>query len=153
MPDSKDDYKIELRDHSAGCASSPALRDRTDQAAKQESTEDARINVAETLRGSHELVRLAREELQGARKDDDGLMIVPQDPALDIRVATCNLRRSLLIMDALLKALEQRGYAVAKGPTVEIRGERLRFGIWEAVEVEKVEPEAHGLAELTASWQ
>jgi hypothetical protein len=145
LPDPEQDYEIGLCDHSEGYVSSSALHDRADQAAKHEKAEEARITVGETLRGSHDLVSRANQELQGARVNEDGLLLNPDDPVLDIYVAKCNLRRSLLIMDALLKALEQRGYAVDEGPTVEILGERFHFEIWEVVDVEKVEPEDHDL--------
>jgi hypothetical protein len=48
-------------------------------------------------------------------------------------------------MDALLKALEQRGYDVASGPTVQILDVRVRFNISEALDTQQEQPKDRDL--------
>ena len=48
-------------------------------------------------------------------------------------------------MDALLKALEQRGYDVASGPVVQILDVRVRFSISEALDTQREQPKDHDL--------
>ncbi len=88
------------------------------------------IEVAETLDGAHELVRKALEKLQAAPTDDDGFIVAPEK-TLAVHVSKGTLHRALRIIDALLKALELRGYHVAAGPVVSIVGVEVRFGISE----------------------
>lgn len=55
------------------------------------------------------------------------------------------VRRGLLIMDALLKALEQRGFAIEAGPSVAILEVAVRFGVFEQLETHREQPEEHDL--------
>lgn len=48
-------------------------------------------------------------------------------------------------MDALLKALEQRGHGVGRGPAVEIQGVSLPFTIAERLQSQRQQPEEHDL--------
>jgi hypothetical protein len=48
-------------------------------------------------------------------------------------------------MDALLKALEQRGYEVAAGPVAKILDVRVRFNITEALDTQREQPKDHDL--------
>ncbi len=106
---------------------------------------DAPIRVTGQLRNPHVLVGRASQELQSSTVDDTGLLVLPADAALDVRVAKASLRRALLIMDAVLKALEQRGYRVSAGPKVDLLGVSLRFGIAESLDVVREEPKEHNL--------
>lgn len=80
-----------------------------------------------------------------AETDDNHLIIPPQGTPLDIRASKTSLRRALLVMDALLKALEQRGYDVAPGPAVQILDVRVRFHITEALDTQREQPKDHDL--------
>jgi hypothetical protein len=75
------------------------------------------------------------------------MILLPERPVLDIRVSKGSLRRTLLIMDAFLKGLEQRGYQVSAGPVVEILGIKVGFGISEPLQTvreESDEPDLDG---------
>lgn len=69
------------------------------------------IQVAERLKQPHALVKEARELLRspGSRQ---GYVSCRNKPCLDIDVSRGSLTRALLIMDALLKGLEQQGYPI-----------------------------------------
>ena len=134
LPKPGRDYNIEIREHVP-----PSLQ-QTLAGAGVEKPVEPKITVAETLRGAHELVSRASQQLRSAKADGDGLIIVPVGAALDIRASRANLRRALLIMDALLKAAEQRGYLVAEGPNVEVEGVAVRIHMKELVKTVRDEP-------------
>jgi len=93
---------------------------------------EPKIQVKETLHGCLDLIREAREELSASKKDDDGLLVSKNCP-LDVSVSKQQLRRALLILDALLSELIKRGFVVSAGPKVRINDEEIGFGIYERV--------------------
>jgi hypothetical protein len=145
LPNPSNDCPILLRDPEECRISSPALRGVVEQKKAEEEKQEAKIEVAESLRGAHALVSQANQELQVAKTDEHHLIVPPEGTLLDIRVSKASLRRALLIMDALLKALEQRGYEVASGPVVQILDVRVRFSITEALDTQREQPKDHDL--------
>jgi hypothetical protein len=145
LPNPSDDCKIVLRDPEECRISSPILREVVEQKKAEVEKQEAKIEVAESLRGSHSLVSQANQELQVAETDDNHLIIPPKGTPLDIRTSKTSLRRALLITDALLKALEQRGYDVAPGPAVQILDVRVHFNISEALDTQREQPKDHDL--------
>jgi len=123
---------------------SPHLRKEAEMKVSHEAEEEHKIKVADSLRGSHRLVRAANAVLQRADTDDVGL-IDPGGTGLDAQVSKKSLHRSLLIMDAILKALESRGYEVSQGPVATILGVEILFGISEQISTIKEEPESPDL--------
>lgn len=146
LPKKDDDCEIVLRDPDSCKIASPALRQAVEKDAGIEERKEVPIAVAETLRGAHELVSQARQELQSAKTDDNRLIVLPEKSPLSLRVSKDSLRRALLIMDALLKGLEQRGYQVAGGPTVRVLDCDLSFSIAEALDTEREQPQDHDLS-------
>jgi hypothetical protein len=70
------------------------------------------ITVAETLHGAHPLVRYTRQVLEKDKPDDYGMLSWSWNQrCMNVRVSKMALHRALRIMDALLKALEARGYS------------------------------------------
>ncbi|MBV2132396.1 hypothetical protein KRX52_06215 [Pseudomonas sp. MAP12] len=69
------------------------------------------VRVAERLSRPHPLVVKTRDALKKPAHDQRGIPL-PTEPALDLKVSTALLPRALRVADALLKALEQRGYRV-----------------------------------------
>ena len=145
LPDPDDDCELVMNGPNEYQVGNRMLSDEVQKVVAEERQEDLRIVVAETLRGSHELTSQANQELQVAEKDDRGLIVKPEVLSLDVQVSKPQLRRALLIMDALLKALEQRGYTVARGPCVTILGEEISFGIRELVDAVREQPDEHDL--------
>ncbi len=98
------------------------------------------ILVPETLRGAHRLVTQTNSELQGLGTDSYGYINRPDNLSLNISTSKASLRRALLIMDAILKVLENFGHTVQAGPSVTILGATLRFSISENLK-SKQEPD------------
>jgi hypothetical protein len=145
LPNPSDNRQIALRAPEECRISSPILQEVVARKKAEEKKREAKIEVAQSLRGSHTIVSQANQELQGAKTDENQLMILPKSTPLDIRTSKAALRRALLIMDAVLKALELRGYKVASGPVVQILDVRVRFGIIEALETQREQPKDHDL--------
>ena len=107
------------------------------------------IAVAETLRGAHPLVRRTRQVLEKGKPDDYGMLGWSLNQrCVNLRVSKTALHRALRIMDALLKALEARGYSaeVSKdGPAAT----HILIGA-EKVKVRLSEKANRGERELTA---
>jgi hypothetical protein len=73
---------------------------------------ESKLRVAQDFRKAHPLVRQAREVLENARSDTNGFMRSGwRQQCLEIVVTRSSLRRALLLMDAVLRALEARGYS------------------------------------------
>ena len=94
-----------------------------------------RIVVAEHHRRFHRFVRQTREALRGQKPQDRGLLF-PKGPCLDVRVSPAQLLRALRVMDALVLALEMRGYSPesadkGRGLFATVLGERLSITLTE----------------------
>lgn len=101
-----------------------------------------KIEVAETLRGCHRLVSAANDAFEGVKKRDDGLLHTPEGCQLDLLVSRDQLRRSLLVMSALLKAFESLGHQVSAGPKIDVNGQTVTLTIREATKTVEEEFEA-----------
>ncbi len=101
-----------------------------------------KIEVAENLRGCHRLASATNDALEGAKKRDDGLLHVPEGCQLDLLVSRDQLRRSLLVMSALLKAFESLGHKVSSGPKIEVNSQTVTLTIREATKTVEEEFEA-----------
>jgi hypothetical protein len=96
-----------------------------DVGAAAEPTPQNRIEVAERLHQPHQLVQSASVALaeakidyRGKRRSQIGSRTTPS--ALEVRVSPVSQNRALRLLDALIKALETRGYEVtAKGVLIE----------------------------------
>lgn len=125
LPDPQNNQPIEFSD--------PSERPSTPKPPPTPDNEP-KIVVAETLRGCHALVREANEQLQGCKTTTEKLCILPENAPLSVRVSKVSLRRSLLILDALLKVAESRGHAVDRGPTITVHGIEVKFAIVEKLD-------------------
>ena len=126
------------------------LSEEIQKSEKEEEKPEKKIEVASSLRGAHKLITATKEEYIGAKSDDAGILLPDQDPSLNISVTRKSLHRALLVMDALIKALEFRDLNVTEGPTVCIFGESVAFGIKERIKITKEQPEEH---DLTGDYQ
>ena len=86
-----------------------------------------------------------RQAASDAEVDRGPLLSFPEDAPLHLRVSKSSLRRSLLLMDALLKGFEAAGLLVEAGPTVSIFGIPVAFTIEEATEARRQQAEDHDL--------
>lgn len=98
-----------------------------------------RIRVPRQLVDPHPLVRHTAEVLRSARPGLYGTVSARREKCLDLRAGPRSLERALRIMDAVVKALERRGFRVtistAEKPKtqVEILGQRLTIALDERI--------------------
>ena len=101
----------------------------------EEQKPENRIEVSDELRRPHPLIQAARSALSKSRHAEDAAPAAARiggktEPVLDIRVSPAARHRALRVVDALLKALEERGYQVgAQGVTIE--GQLIPIGVTE----------------------
>jgi hypothetical protein len=94
--------------------------------AAEEQKQENRIEVSDQLRRPHPLVQAASAALPKSRSGEHaapaaGSVASKAEAILDIRVSPAARHRALRLVDALLKALEPRGYQVsARRVTIEV---------------------------------
>ena len=106
-----------------------------------------KITVSQKLSKPHPLIEITRDVLTNVAVDDYGVLRPMRPDYLDIRVTPGLVRRSLRIMDAILKAFEKRGYAIetyisGKIPVtfVVIKEEKIQFSLHEIIKRHETEP-------------
>nr|WP_320190109.1 hypothetical protein [uncultured Desulfobacter sp.] len=77
-----------------------------------EKNEIESIPVKKTLKGAHPLIRQTSDYFKTVSKKADEMLEPPKDKYLDITVSPGALRRGLLIMDAVIRVLESKGFPV-----------------------------------------
>lgn len=104
----------------------------------REEDEKNRIRVADRLTHPHALIRMTAEVFRARKPDQSGMLFRPwKEKCLDMRVSRESLPRALRIMDALLKAVEARGFKIAgtdgekKGTYIELLGEKVEIALEE----------------------
>ena len=95
-----------------------------------------KLTIAEDFRKAYPLVRHTRAKLEKAKPDHKGLVHSGwRDECLRITVSPPNVRRALLIMDALLNSMQSKGHRTVvneeRGPVVCIGKESVRIKITE----------------------
>ncbi|HUB14523.1 MAG TPA: hypothetical protein VMB34_21410 [Acetobacteraceae bacterium] len=106
-----------------------------DARAAEEQKPENRIEVSDQLRRPHPLVQATNAALAKSRSGEHavpaaGSVASKTEAILDIRVSPATRHRALRLVDALLKALEARGYQVsARGVTIE--GQLVPIGVTE----------------------
>jgi hypothetical protein len=104
---------------------------------ESERVPENQIVVAEDLLKTHPLVKQTRSVFERAPRDFSEQLAHRAKPHLDLRVSKPLLHRGMLILDALLKGLEARGFSVEVSnegatPTRAIIGEeKVGFFLWE----------------------
>ena len=97
------------------------------------------IMVEDTLTQVHPLVTKTQKSLINAKVDNSGLLAGRDHGCLDIKVGKDSLDRAFRIMDALLKALDRRGFTVSvdaekRTTMAEVLGETVAFSLEEIVD-------------------
>ncbi|OGV78547.1 MAG: hypothetical protein A2340_12085 [Lentisphaerae bacterium RIFOXYB12_FULL_60_10] len=149
LPNPSHNPEIEIREHDHPERDPEVQR----ELAKAELEEV--IPVPETLRGAHPLVHATLQALEASALVEHGLISMPRQGYLSVRVSKNSMRRALRILDGLIKALESRGYKVfasesTAGAMVEITGQRVGFRIDERLETQKVEKQ---VGDLTGHYE
>jgi hypothetical protein len=128
--------------------SNPAVENVIEKEISSIKEKESPIVVPKTLRNPHPLVEQSAAILEIQKPNNHGLLEPTKKRCLDIQVSKTSLRRALRIMDALIKALETRGYQVclSEGATkVKVLEFALHFGISEQLVTERLEPKDHDL--------
>lgn len=121
----------------------------------QDETEDSIVPVIEVpdvLLDPHPLVARTERSLRSVRRDGHGLVSQRAKRALRVRVAPESIDRAMRILDAFVKAVEERGWTVGadvpagQSPRtiVTVDGERIEIHMTEKLRREEPEPEAPG---------
>jgi hypothetical protein len=132
--------------HAWGVADEPPLPPAVLRQTQMEHAPENLIVVADTLRGSHVLVRQTAEALKSSKGPATEVLHNYATRHLDVQVSRECLPRALRILDALVKAFEKRGWRVSVGTGderntyVTVREQRVAFGIREKLKKVKSEP-------------
>ena len=96
-----------------GRTTKPTSNDEEQVHIDSEKLSENSIAVEDTLREVHPLIAKTQEGLANTKVDRSGLLAGRDHGCLDIKVGKDSLDRTFRIMDALLKALNRRGYTVS----------------------------------------
>jgi len=106
-----------------------------------------RIIVQDSLRSPHPLVRKSFEALKNSAKRDTDVVGNWQERPLDIHVSKALLTRATRVIDAVIKAMESRGWKVSintherdRKTYVTVLGQRVAFGVRETIKKVENEP-------------
>jgi hypothetical protein len=105
-----------------------------------ESAPEHLIQVPGELTDPHPLVERTAQALQRRKADERGLLHPSLKRSMDVHVSKASVNRALRILNALVKALESRGYAITfplEGPrrtAVTIDGEEMGVSLEEKVD-------------------
>lgn len=111
------------------------------------------IRVDDVLRNPHPAIRQTKSALEGAHENSYA-KVQPawNQPSLDIRVSRGSVNRALRIMDAILKAVEKRGFSVEPGDAqrgytrIVVRSQKIKVRLTEgANRFETNPPERRGI--------
>lgn len=120
-----------------------------------------RVSVARTLRNPHPLVESTRLALSQGSVDGCGRLHAREGAqCLSVRVSKSSLHRALLIMDAVLKSLEARGFSIeieigkqgSRTTRVVVEGERVNIYLWERADRSDCRPDSDR-ADAWRPWQ
>lgn len=104
--------EVRLRRNASGTASAEPTGPVADQQ-RFEGLDENRIVVDELLKDPHPLVARSVAALRRAKRDHQGYLHPKTGSSLGVRVTLDSVDRAMCIYDALLKALERRGYTAS----------------------------------------
>ncbi|EAQ80609.1 hypothetical protein [Blastopirellula marina] len=112
-----------------------------------ESDPSKKIPIATSLQAADPYIMATNVALLQGRADEFG-RVYPSNkidqPIFGVRVSSQSLRRALLLLHSIVRALHKRGYSFGPGedrkePEVDILGIRFQFGLWEPVNQKKAD--------------
>lgn len=113
-------------------ASPQSLEEATGRIADQrryEALPNHRISVPDVLTAPHPLVARSVHLLRKAKPDTAGRLVAPGERCVDVDVTVGSVDRALTIFDALIKALEARGYPVDIVEKEQVSSTLVRVGV------------------------
>lgn len=121
------------------------------------SIDEAPIRVECELTAPHALVAKTQKTLKSL-KPQDGRLHPPREAALDVGVSPTQMDRVLRMLDALIKACEQKGWrwGVGKeGTLIHCNGEQIQIRVWEVLTKQTIPPEPRRTRQISgysSSW-
>ncbi len=112
LPDSTPAECLEVTIHRGVVKSADKAEGPVADQARFEALPESRISVAAILSDPHPLVALTVKALRGA-KSDKGVLVPKSKKCLAIRVSIGSADRAACVFDALLKALDARGFTTS----------------------------------------
>lgn len=112
------------------------------QPAPRPKIDEAPIRVQSELTSPHPLVAKTQKALK-TLKPFDGRLHPPTGTALDVGVSPAQMDRVLRILDALIKACEQKGWRWEvgnEGTLIHCDGEQIRIRVWETLSKQTIPP-------------
>ena len=112
-------------------------------------SDDIQVKVPDSLRGAHPLVKQSSETLKSVEPDHLGILMSQKGDCLDISVSKKALRRALLIMEGLIRALESlEGHVFLddESTQVKILDLTIQISMSEEIMTEYKEPKKHDLS-------
>lgn len=119
--------------------------------APQPTVEVAPISVPSELTSPHALVKQAKKTLQGL-KPLEGRLVAPKSEVLDIGVSPHQIDRVLRMLDALIKACEEKGWRwkiADEGTLIQCNGEQIRIRVWEVLSKSTISAEQRNSRKLS----
>ncbi|MGA2440746.1 MAG: hypothetical protein ABSH08_07295 [Tepidisphaeraceae bacterium] len=160
-----DDKDLEVVRFQRGQSSEDQATKDPETASKIAAEKDAanQIVVADQLAEPHALIERTHKSLNSAAADERGIVRPKAKQCLDVAVSKANVDRAMRIMDALVKALEARGFPVSvadsegsRATIVRVLDESLKIGLSEKVDRKERPPTPKQLEEkarLGFSWE
>jgi hypothetical protein len=127
----------EIRIYGSARAESPEIRTAEEAAKTAEASTDQKIVVAETLENPHPVVRATVQKLKSQRPNEHGCLFCASADIFSVSVSPAQLDRALRILNAIVRASEERGFLVQKGETsayLEVNSERINFSLCEKID-------------------
>ena len=124
----KSEYILRVQN---GLPESPDGETEAQRLIRVEKKEGHRVVVRRSLEDLHPLAEKTLKSLRSAKPGTEGLVLPRAAGCLDIHVAPESVERAVRIIDALVKALEERGFRVTAGSgekrltTVSVMGEEM----------------------------
>lgn len=122
-----------------GCVDHAVIRPSPESVYPVQKVEVEKIPVPSGLNDPHRLTSKSMASFEKGKPDEKGVVLPRNKYSYDIRVTRESLDRAHLVMDTLVKALEERGYPVKltgehKGRSVvTVDDESFQFGITEKI--------------------
>lgn len=138
LPNPDSDTRIVIRGVSHR-PKKPALPDDIAEVIAAVRRKQSPVVVRDNLRGAHPLVTSANDELRSARCGPERIIIVPDSPSLQLAVSKNSLRRALLVMDAVLRAICRCADAICPGPRIAMLGTEVVLRMTEVMERKPVD--------------
>jgi hypothetical protein len=127
----------EIRIFGSPRTESPEIRTVEAAAKAAEGSADSKILVPETLENPHPVARATLQRLKSQKPNEYGCLVCAGSDIFSVSVSPTQLDRALRILNAIVRASEERGFLVQKGETsgyLQVDTERINFSLYEKID-------------------